>query len=399
MVLPMESLQLTDERLRHALNGNQPSRERMCLEVLALDRNYTDIKPRRPEGGPDGGRDIECRRGPDVCFGAVGFLNSVSDTAKEKRQIEHKFKLDLEAAIEQMPKLKAFVFLTNIDLTPSEVNKLKGVAESKGISFVDIYWRERIRLALDGAEGLAIRYRYLSLPLSEAEQAAFFSRFGKDLERLVVGKFDRLEEKLDELEFARWKAGPVRMISLEVVLKELIESKRKTTEHFRVCMELQGVVHERRSIIIGGRDDYWRADSNSWYLGTKTFFYRERHGEIENSWIPNGPRAGGGQLRRLQFGVRWRPISPVLAMEFDGLYLNFHCTENLFNRIARVRLMIDSYTFLNARPEIGLIENVRPSLGWPEILSAEEEAVAWRFFGFGSIDFDQLPEPSSPDQW
>lgn len=46
----MDVARLTSERLRTALNGNQPSRERMCLAVLGLDRNYSDIKPRRPEG-------------------------------------------------------------------------------------------------------------------------------------------------------------------------------------------------------------------------------------------------------------------------------------------------------------------------------------------------------------
>lgn len=99
-------------------------------------------------------------------------------------------------------------------MSEGEVEELNQSAESKGISFVDIYWRERIRYALDSPEGLAIRYQYLSIPLSEAEQASFFSRFGKDLERLVTGRFERLEKKLDLAEFARWQTGKIRSINL-----------------------------------------------------------------------------------------------------------------------------------------------------------------------------------------
>ena len=145
----MDTARLTDERLRHALNSDQPSRERLCMAVLALDRNYSDVKPRRPEGGPDGGRDIECRRGPNLCYGAVGFVNNFSDSPKDKRQIKKKFKDDLDAALKYNRDLKAFVFFANVDLTPSEVQGLEQSAEASGISFVDIYYRERIRHALD----------------------------------------------------------------------------------------------------------------------------------------------------------------------------------------------------------------------------------------------------------
>ena len=97
----MDTARQTDERLRHALNADQPSRERLCTALLALDRNFSDIRPRRPEGGPDGGRDIECLRGPNVCFGAVGFVNNASDSPKDKKDIKKKFKSDLLSAIKQ----------------------------------------------------------------------------------------------------------------------------------------------------------------------------------------------------------------------------------------------------------------------------------------------------------
>ncbi len=121
----MDTARLTDERLRNALNSNQPSRERLCMAILALDRNFSNVQPRRPEGGQGGGRDIECRRGPDLCFGAVGFINNVSDSPEDKRKAKKKFVDDLDAAQKQKKYLRAFVFFTNVDLTPSEIEKLK----------------------------------------------------------------------------------------------------------------------------------------------------------------------------------------------------------------------------------------------------------------------------------
>ena len=386
----MDTARQTDERLRYALNSNQPSRERLCMAVLALDRNFSDIKPRRPEGGPDGSRDIECNRGPNLCFGAVGFINNVSDSPGDKRKIKKKFADDLDAALKQNKDLKAFVFFTNVDLTPSEIKKLKQSAEAKGISFVDIYWRERIRHALDGPEGLAIRYQYLSIPLSEAEQASFFSRFGKDLERLVTGRFERLEKKIDLIEFARWQAGRIRSVNLHVIFKELEKSKRSEPEHFRVCLELQGVEREKRSIILGGQDDYWESSDGGWYLGTKTFFFRQRFGKIEESWIPQGPRLGGGYVSGLHFGVKWLPVSEILAAEFDNLSLHFHFTENLLDRIAKVKFTIDSYVFIDRGIRLGRIDYIKPSLGWPSPLTEEQEKAKWRFCDFGGIRFDEL---------
>lgn len=362
------------------------------MAVLALDRNFTDIEPRRPEGGPDGGRDIQCNRGSDLCFGAVGFLNNVSDSPKDKRRIKRKFTDDLDVAVAENKDLKAFVFFTNVDLTPGEVETLKRSAEAKGVSFVDVYWRERIRLVLDGPEGFAIRFQYLSIPLSEAEQASFFSRFGKDLERLVSGRFERLEHKIDLIEFARWQTGKIRSINLHLSFREPELSERHQPEHFRVCLELQSVNHEERSMILGGQDDYWRSDDSRWYLGTKAFFFRQRFGKIEESWIPQGPRAFGGYVAGLHFGVRWRPVSDILAAEFDDLSLNFHFTENLLDRIAKVRFMIDSYVFVDREMRLGTIDYLKPSLGWPTPLSEEQANVKWRFCDLGCIWFDKLPK-------
>src|SRR5271156_4939384 len=97
----------TDERLKSRLNNDQVSRERMCAAILPLDRSYSQVQPRRPEGGPDGGRDIQAiRNGRTEVWGAVGFQNSVTDSADDKRQAKKKFKDDVDVALGIKPDLK-----------------------------------------------------------------------------------------------------------------------------------------------------------------------------------------------------------------------------------------------------------------------------------------------------
>jgi hypothetical protein len=321
----------------------------------------------------------------------VGFVNNASDSPKNKHTIKAKFLSDLQAALCQDSDLKAFVFFTNIDLTPGEISKLESSALAHGVSFVNIYYRERIRVVLDSPEGLGYRYQYLGMLMSDAEQSSFFSRFGKDLEQLLTGRLERLERKIDLLEFARWQSGTIRRIDLRVLLKQLEESERREPEHFRVCMELQSVVYEKRSIILGGQDDYWESGNGNWYLGTKSFFFKQGVGTIEKSWIPQGPRVGGGYIHELHFGARWRPFSDTLAAEFDDLALDFHFTENLQERIARVRFTIDSYVFVDGPIRESVIDHTKPSLGWPTPLTEEQACVKWRACDFGWIRLDHLP--------
>jgi hypothetical protein len=80
---------VTDERLKSFLDTNQLAREQLCLAVLAADKRFSEVRPRHPRGGPDGGRDIEAVfRGGQRTFGAVGFLNQANDSDEQKRQMK-----------------------------------------------------------------------------------------------------------------------------------------------------------------------------------------------------------------------------------------------------------------------------------------------------------------------
>lgn len=160
---------------------------------------------------------------------------------------------------------------------------------------------------------------------------------------------------------------------------------------------MQSVVREKRSIILGGQDDYWESPNGGWYLGTKSFFFRQRFGTIEESWIPQSTRVGGGCVGGLHFGVSWFPVSEKLAAEFENLWLKFHFTENLLDRIAKVKFVIDSYVFINREIQLGSVGKYKPSLGWPSPLTEEQANIEWRFFDFGWIQFDRLPKIEN--QW
>lgn len=181
---------MTEERLRSWLDSDQASRERLCVGILLFDKRFTEVKPRRPKGGPDGAHDIEAKyKHQDAVWGAIGFRNSVNDSSEDKKWVKKKFRTDVENAKRRKEDLWGFVFFTNVDLTPGEVTKLEQHAKAKGISFVEVFYRERLRVELDKPIGIALRSQCLEIEPSHAENASFLAEFGADLKSLVVQGF------------------------------------------------------------------------------------------------------------------------------------------------------------------------------------------------------------------
>lgn len=223
----MSSPSFTEERLRSFLDSNQVMRERLCLAIMPTLGPYTQERPRRPKGGPDGGRDIEAiHDGSIVVWGAVGFRNGGGNDQKARRDAQTKFRSDLDLALKENPGLQGFVFFTNVDLTPGTVKKLKEETSARGIVLADIFDLERLRHALDSPEGLIARLQYLDIPMSPTEQIALVSKFGDQLQDAVLARFDRVERTLSQMEKFLGYQKPLFRLDVFVALNE----QRTSTE-------------------------------------------------------------------------------------------------------------------------------------------------------------------------
>jgi hypothetical protein len=233
----MASPKLTDERLTRWLDANQLDRERLCQAILSIDKRFSAVKPRQPRGGPDGGRDLEALyNGNRLTYGAVGFQNSVSDSEPERNQAIEKFKVDLDSALKAEKQLKIFVFFTNVNLTVGDKDILLKTAKSKGIEYCDVYDRERIRIVLDSPDGLSIRFQYLQISLSEPEQAAFFAKWGTELQGVISESFKKVDEHLSRIQFNLESSRPLRYIAFSLRLS--VAKRKIQLPHFRAMLKI-----------------------------------------------------------------------------------------------------------------------------------------------------------------
>jgi hypothetical protein len=253
----------TDERLKSYLDTNQLHREQMCLAVMAIDRRFSNVRPRQPRGGPDGGRDIEAIfNGVQSVFGAVGFVNQATDSDENKKRAGTKFNEDLTAALKQHPQPEVLVFFTNINLTVGEKDRLIEVAKARGMAHVEVFDRERIRLALDSPDGLSIRFQYLAIPLSEAEQATFFARWGDDIQGLISDGFVRVQRSLDRIHFLQEAGLPLSQFTGVLELDRAYSGLE--IGHFRAfaIVYLKGPVHGILSFMFGATDNSARLETS-----------------------------------------------------------------------------------------------------------------------------------------
>jgi len=380
----------------------------MCVALLALVPGYSEVQPRRPKGGPDGARDLSAvYRGQVEAWGAVGFRNGANDSSEDKRWVKAKFEADLEAAKRENPNLSVFVFFTNVDLTPKEQGQLQEYAHSKGIQRLDLFYRERLRIILDSPEGLGLRFQYLNIPLSDAEQAAFFERFGAELERLVLQGFDVLDRKLARIEFFH-DCGK-RLVDLRFAVALRSPALPNELAHFRTLMALTDFSAEdpHPALWLATRDAYaTRGEGESRVLlpGVKTIAWsRNPDAELQNTVLGS---LNAGRLAELvaRTGVHKRGPFTTLG-DLDRKDIDVYVTEPLVARIAQLGLLANGYWLVLLPITAFTISERQPFVNWPDQLSPEEREIKWmrlalrndqpgpyterRFF----TDFDQYTPP------
>lgn len=227
----------TDQRIKNYLDTNQLSREQLCRSVLALDKRFSDVRPRHPRGGRDGGRDIEAvYRNDHIAFGAVGFVNQANDSAEQKKTINKKFKEDLNSALSADKKPEVFVFYTNINLTIGEKDHLIDEAKTRGMIHCEIMDRERIRISLDTPDGFSIRFQHLNIPLSEEEQASFFAKWGDDIQSVISTGFQKVENTLNRILFFQEASSTLSHLTLSIELNQKYTAEE--IGHFRLFCSL-----------------------------------------------------------------------------------------------------------------------------------------------------------------
>lgn len=381
----MATHQITDERLRSYLDTNQLARERMCQAVLSLDKRFRDIHTRNPRGGRDGGRDLEAiYEDGRKAWAAVGFQNSVSDSKKNKKEANRKFKSDYERAKAENPSLAVFVFFTNVYLTVGEKEALVKYAKARGTNVVDIYDRERIRIVLDSTDGFAIRFQYLEISLSKSEQAAFFARWGSDIECLITKSITAVETQLARVEFILERQQPLTSFSYYILLNQSVS--REELGHFRVDFLMHfmpprtgysgfhlGICDDRGGI---DGDKVPRQDCMSsigWVDDRKGVtprkIFHKSHGIIDSP------------IRQLSATIYesflHMPLLDSKLGDLDGNMFAFFVNDRLSKLVERIMIVANEYLIWSANREDISIDLHKRKCTWPYKFSDEELKEPW----------------------
>jgi hypothetical protein len=362
----MSNSQLTDERLRTYALG-QTKAERLCIDVLGLNRRYSQVKPRRPLGGPDQGRDIEAiLDNHTLVWGAVGFQQMVSDKTAEKRQARKKFKDDLIRAKQETENLGGFVFFTNVDLTGTEIDQLQADAQSKGVGWVDIYWRERIRKELDSPRGIMYRLSYLDIPMSLEEQQAFFAEYGDQISNLVHERFDAVDTQLQRLRFEMDCLKPLYSFTLGLVLNKEYQAGELGHFGFLATIEQHETFSPNPGLWIGGVNVY--SSQAAGIVGLQHLAWtRNPDGRIdggEGSGFPSPTSELHVTIRLLGRGPY--KILGHLQHSIMGMWMS----KPLFNLVAGIFLVGNDYAVVDVDAEYLECHEMGPGLEWPEELQS-----------------------------
>ena len=221
----------TDERLKGYLDTNQLQRERMCLAILMLCGVVRLI---------------------DESNRTVGLLFAVKD------------RFDIPTTVRPAPGVTGANIRKPLvqRITATEKEGLIKAAKDKGMADCDVMDRERMRLVLDGADGLAVRFQALGIPMSEAEQATFFARWGDDIQSVIAEGFSEIKRSLNRMQFLQEMNAPLEQF---LVLLELDrEYDGAEIGHFRffVSLSLTEPRYGLFMVTFGASDRADRANAN-----------------------------------------------------------------------------------------------------------------------------------------
>lgn len=316
-------------------------------------------------------------------WGAVGFRDSVTDSPEDRRWVARKFCDDLQATLAEQPTLKAFVFFTNVELTPAEEDALIREGKDRGLGYVEVFTRKRLRILLDNPAELRVPIQDLSVPMSESAWASFLERFGAQLERLMLKQLEGVEQQLARLEFFQDCATPLTSASALVKLNRAYSPAE--LGHFRILVQALNIQKPDPHPILcmAGRDGYpiWRQrDDQGTIMGVNCLVWSrhpegERHHESE-----------GHQVTQQVLGT---------LGDLDQRHLFVYVTKPLLDRISGIGVQANEYVLVFAEKERLVPIDIAPPTPWPEPLTQMEQAVPWIELLL-KADGSSLPPPAWP---
>lgn len=194
-------------RLLGWMKGSKEA-ERLSAQILRAE-GYSSIDPSHPLGGPDGLKDVTCRKDNLIWIGASYFPRG----QKSPRTITAKFKHDLEGI--KTNNAQGIAFVTNQELS---LGQREGLKKLGGTIEVDLFHLERISGILDSPAFYGVRLDFLDLNMTKEEQLAYIA-FRDGVIAELQGQLQRVLNHLEE-------AGLLKSIPLAEIkeFKKILES-------------------------------------------------------------------------------------------------------------------------------------------------------------------------------
>lgn len=146
-------------------DGGHATAERLAAHILRMD-GFESIDPSHPLGGPDGLKDVVCRRGKDKWIGAAHFPRG----QQKFGQMRAKLAEDIQGV--ESNKALGIAFVTNQELTLGERAQL---AESNADVALELYHLERVASILDSPPCYGLRLEFLDIEMTKEEQLSFMA--------------------------------------------------------------------------------------------------------------------------------------------------------------------------------------------------------------------------------
>ena len=218
------------------------------------------------------------------------------------------------------------------------LNQWLAHGHSRGLTHTVLFDREDIRIVLDSPTGLASRYQYLDIPLSLAEQSAFFSHWGDQLENLIAHSFDAVGRRIDRLEFLQESTLSLRDLGFGLPFSA--PPTYDDLPHFRAVLVLSLTgPRESTSITLAetGRCDTERVHSQP----RESFLWLGDELIDQFRYVTSGPATGiyGGSGR-----IGGHPkLATLRMMDLDAAWMSFYVNAKAAALITSLRVRANDY--------------------------------------------------------